>query len=215
VLLIHGIALPSGSGSTALATVMQVRLELAPSHLQRQEILTPMAPAPAAPAVGLAVAATPPARPQPALMNPGLAPPAIAQPLPTPALAGMPAAQADLISADSPEASVASPADPVHYAARDLDIFPHTKTPLTPAYPHAAFAARSTGFVTLEVLIDEAGRVVDTAVVDAAPDGVFEDAAQQTIAAAAFYPAQKDGRVVRSRVLVRIEFDPAGLNAPR
>lgn len=64
------------------------------------------------------------------------------------------------------------------------------------------------GSVTLLVLIDEAGRVVGTSVMDATLDGVFEQAAQQALANAAFYPAQKDGRMVRSRVLIKVEFDP-------
>jgi protein TonB len=63
--------------------------------------------------------------------------------------------------------------------------------------------------VTLLVMIDEAGRVEGTSVVDAVPDGVFEQAAQQALANAAFYPAQKDGRTVRSRILIKVEFDPA------
>ena len=48
---------------------------------------------------------------------------------------------------------------------------------------------------------------------DAAPDGVFEQAAQQALADAAFFPAQKDGRAVRSRILMKIEFDPATADA--
>ncbi len=62
--------------------------------------------------------------------------------------------------------------------------------------------------MTLLVLIDEAGRVVGTSVTDAAPDGVFEQAAQQAVENAVFYPAQKDGRTVRSRILIKVEFDP-------
>jgi protein TonB len=45
--------------------------------------------------------------------------------------------------------------------------------------------------------------------VDATPDGVFEQAAQQALAEAIFYPAQKEGRSVRSRILVKVEFDPS------
>ena len=79
---------------------------------------------------------------------------------------------------------------------------------MTPVYPEMAGDSKVAGSVTLLVLIDEAGRVVGTSVMDATPDGVFEQAAQQALVNAAFYPAQKDGRMVRSRVLIKIEFDP-------
>ena len=98
--------------------------------------------------------------------------------------------------------------DPVHYPAKDLDVYPQASKRITPVYPEMARDSKVAGSVTLLVLIDEAGRVVDTSVMDATPDGVFEQAAQQALANAAFYPAQKDGRMVRSRVLVKVEFDP-------
>jgi protein TonB len=62
--------------------------------------------------------------------------------------------------------------------------------------------------VTLRVTIDAGGRVVEASVVDAAPEGVFEQVAQQKMAETAFFPAQRNGRSVRCRVLVRIDFDP-------
>lgn len=106
-------------------------------------------------------------------------------------------------------------ADPVHYPAQDLDVYPRALQPIVPAYPQAAHEARVRGFVTLQVSIDAGGRVVETTVVDAAPEGVFEQVAQQKMAQTAFFPAQRNGRNVRSRVLVRIEFDPdAELSGP-
>ena len=106
------------------------------------------------------------------------------------------------------DATVANIPDPVHYPAKDLDIYPQASKRITPVYPEMARDANVAGSVTLLVLIDEAGRVVGTSVLDATPDGVFEQAAQQALADAAFYPAQKDGRTVRSRVLIKVEFDP-------
>jgi outer membrane biosynthesis protein TonB len=52
-------------------------------------------------------------------------------------------------------------------------------------------------------------------VTDAAPGGVFEQVAQQALANAAFYPAQKEGRTVRSRILIKVEFDPALADTPQ
>ena len=81
------------------------------------------------------------------------------------------------------------------------------------AAPKAAREAQVAGSVTLLVLIDEAGRVLGTSEADAAPGGVYEQAAQQAVASSCFYPAQRDGRAVRSRILVKVEFDPAVADA--
>lgn len=98
--------------------------------------------------------------------------------------------------------------DPTHYPANELDVYPKAQHTIAPAYPIGALETQIAGFVTLLVLIDEVGRVTVSTVVDAAPDGVFEQAAQQALAQAVFYPAQKEGRSVRSRILVKVEFDP-------
>ncbi len=115
------------------------------------------------------------------------------------------------VAAAGGEATKLNLPDPVHYPARDLDVYPQALRPLTPVYPEAARDAQISGFVTLQVLIDESGRVTGTSVVDTAPDGVFEQAARDALANAAFYPARKDGRSVRSRILIKVEFDPAGV----
>ena len=98
--------------------------------------------------------------------------------------------------------------DLIHYAAKDLDIYPQLRGALNPDYPESAFAQKIAGTVTLLVLVDEAGRVTETAVVDAVPEGLFDDSAQQALSRAAFIPAQRDGRIVRSRILVSVNFDP-------
>lgn len=214
VLLIQGIAIPPGTGLPALVTLLHVQLELAPVPRQHT-IRTDMARERAATGSSAEAGATLPSPISPVMMNPGLTLPTTAESLPTPATPGAAAADGYLTPANAVAVSSSLLADPVHYAARDLDIFPQTKSPITPAYPIAAIAARSSGFVTMHVLIDEAGRVVRADVVDAAPYGIFDEAARQAVTAAAFHPAQKDGRVVRSRVLVRIEFDPASANAVR
>jgi protein TonB len=100
------------------------------------------------------------------------------------------------------------PADLVHYPAKDLDVYPQLQSALYPDYPEQARTQKITGTVTLLVLIDEAGRVTGISVVDAVPEGLFEDSAQQALARAAFIPAQRDGRRVRSRVLVSVNYAP-------
>jgi protein TonB len=58
------------------------------------------------------------------------------------------------------------------------------------------------------MLIDESGRVTDVSVVDASPQDLFEDSALRALAATTYFPAQKSGRAVRSRILVKVDYDP-------
>ena len=105
------------------------------------------------------------------------------------------------------DAAFATVPDPVHYPAKDLDIYPQALSRIAPIYPATARDTPVAGAVTLLVLIDDSGTVVGTSVMDAAPDGIFEEAAQQALANTAFFPAQKDGHPVRSRILIKVEFD--------
>lgn len=105
--------------------------------------------------------------------------------------------------------------DPVHYAAKDLDIYPRLERALHPDYPDKALQQRIPGTVTLLVLIDEAGKVTETSVIDAVPEGVFDESARMALSAAGFVPAQRDGRRVRSRILVNLNYDPDGVEQLR
>ena len=96
--------------------------------------------------------------------------------------------------------------DTTWYAARQLDVFPRALTAVEPAYPEPASAADVGGEVTLLLRIDEHGTVHEVAVVEAQPPGYFEDAAVAALRAARFEPALKDGRAVRSRILVKVAF---------
>jgi protein TonB len=58
------------------------------------------------------------------------------------------------------------------------------------------------------VLVDEAGKVREVSVVEAQPEGYFEPAALAAFQDVRFEPARKDGRPVRSRVLIKVAFDP-------
>lgn len=193
--LIYGFSLPAEPGPGARATVIYSRL----------------------------ISSQPAASPRPAKPPEQRGPPDISRPAPvapaplatspvedlaaTPTLTTQPIEpEAVLPAAD--DAAIATIPDLVHYPAKDLDIYPQASRRITPSYPEAARDAQVAGTVTLWVLIDEVGNVVGTSVMDAAPDGVFEEAAQQALANAAFYPAQKDGRPVRSRILIKVEFDP-------
>jgi periplasmic protein TonB len=119
--------------------------------------------------------------------------------------------ESDLPEAVSSEA-VAAPAtapaglpDPVHYPAKELDTYPRLLAPVAAVRPERVRTDYPDGRVTLLLLIDETGRVSGVTVVEADPEGVFEEATVRAYSAAAFSPARKDGRAVRSRILVSVE----------
>jgi protein TonB len=131
--------------------------------------------------------------------------------IPVPATQSLPAGD----RSPEPDGSNASLFDPVHYAARDLDIFPQPLNRVEPVYPQTALAREIGGSVVLLLLIDESGRVTDVSVVDASPQEVFEESALRALAATTYAPAQKGGRAVRSRILVKVDYDPIATVAPR
>ncbi len=98
--------------------------------------------------------------------------------------------------------------DPTWYPARQLDVLPRALSVVKPAWPAGADADASGGDVTLLLLVDETGQVHEVSVAEANPEGRFEDVALAAFRAARFLPAEKDGRAVRSRILVKVAFRP-------
>ena len=196
VFLIYGFAVPAGSSTVKHAIAFEARLEPALISASPPQIKAPernYARRPAPPAIV-------PAPPAPIVF------------------AERPAAMQSVSHAEpSRAANVVVPiptiVDPVHYPAKELDVYPQALSPIAPTYPKAALATQSAGSVTLLVLIDEAGRVTGTSVMDAGPDALFEQAAQEALAKASFYPAQKEGRTVRCQILIKVEFEANDNNA--
>lgn len=95
-----------------------------------------------------------------------------------------------------PAGAAASGPDLRFYLARELDQYPSPLSTLSLGND------RGTGGVRLQVGIDETGRVVDAAVVDTDPSGELERLARERVLATPFAPAWRDGRPVKSRVLL-------------
>jgi protein TonB len=106
-----------------------------------------------------------------------------------------------------PKADLPFRVDLQWYEARDLDSYPRAMTSLDPPYPAGAEALR--GAVTLLVSIDETGAVRDASIIDAEPAGHFETAALASIREARFTAGERDGRAVRSKIVVKLRFEPA------
>lgn len=104
-----------------------------------------------------------------------------------------------------------APRTDIWYPAKQLDMLPVAQGEVQPQYPERAAADSIGGEVTLLLLVDEMGEVRERNVVEADPPGVFDEAALAAFEDVHFQPAMKDGRRVRSRVLVTLTFDPTSV----
>lgn len=111
-------------------------------------------------------------------------------------------------SVSAPMAGIELPLsrDPTYYPARQLDIYPQPLAPIKLGYPERAAAQRLDGNLLLLLLIDEFGVVNEASVVEAQPQGYFEEAALSVFRAMRFSPAQKHGHPVKSRVLMQVRY---------
>ena len=96
--------------------------------------------------------------------------------------------------------------DPTYYPAKQLDVYPQPLTAIKLDYPDSAAAERIDGRVLMLLLIDEFGVVNEASVVEAHPEGYFEESTLSVFRAARFSPAQKQGHAVKSRVLLQVRF---------
>ena len=163
---------------------------LAPSETEALPVAEPLAPPPAQAAPAATEA-------QPVAPAPAAPPPAQA--------ASPPAA-----SAPVPGVTITSAVDLTYYSVRDLDMQPRALREILPDYPADADRQHLSGQVRVQLKLEADGRISDMEIVSATPPGVFEDSALKALRKARFAPAQKDGRPVRARVVITVEYDWEG-----
>jgi len=129
-------------------------------------------------------------------------------PPPASAAAGFSGSGEETNESPLPEIESVAAVDDTWYAARQLDVLPTALVEVQPVYPEAAATQSIGGEVTLLLLVDEMGQVRERSVVASEPPGVFDEAALAAFRKVPFQPAMKDGRRVRSRVLVTVNFNP-------
>jgi TonB family protein len=123
--------------------------------------------------------------------------------------------QADRAVARSPSSPAQAPAtastarahspDATYYTIRELDIYPVPAEPLRLGNLADVVASGQHARAVVELHISETGAVDAAKVIEARPSGYFERELETTFLAVRFSPAMRDGRIVRSRILVRIE----------
>jgi len=133
-------------------------------------------------------------------MPPGLAPAKPTAQAPVPAQRERTRASAASGNPSAAGAGAAAP-DPRFYAARELDRYP---LPLTPLDLRTAMSGA--GSVRLWLSIDLAGNVVDVVVIDADPSAAVASIAREHVLTTRFLPAVKDGRAVKSRILLELRY---------
>lgn len=197
-LVIVGLVVRPPSGPVAASGVIEARLEGVPEA--SEEAQATVQPPPDSPSHAPRIVAS--AR--------VADPPEPAERLPASEAAA--AATAEAVEADRdalrPEFESVAAVDDTWYPARQLDVLPVALVEVEPAYPEAAAAASIGGEVTLLLHVDEMGRIRERSVVESDPPGVFDHAALAAFREVLFQPALRDGRRVRSRVLVTVSFNP-------
>jgi len=96
--------------------------------------------------------------------------------------------------------------DPTYYSARELDVYPALAAALDLSRAPSNGSGDTRGRVVLRVLIDAGGRVDEVSVVEAEPPGLLGDDAVRSMRAARFKPALRNGRAVRSRIVVHVSY---------
>ena len=101
------------------------------------------------------------------------------------------------------------PPDPVYYPAGELDSYPRPVAPLKLGHPAGIAPDGTSGRAQLMLQINEHGTVDRVSIVEAEPRGQFEDELRAALIQTQFLPALKDGRPVKSRILLSISFAAA------
>jgi protein TonB len=99
-------------------------------------------------------------------------------------------------------------ADSTYYGARQLDVYPALVSVLDLSHSTDKNDGAQ-GYVLLLVMIDAAGAVDEVSVVEAQGSGIAKDDALAALRSARFTPAVRGGRMVKSRLFIRIDYGAA------
>jgi len=178
-----------------------------------QPVAPPPIPAPpkmAVPAAAPEIASEPalkaPLQPVPHAPEKSALPPAQAAPDASPVVPSAPN-PAPQPSSALPTVNVPLLVDPTYYTAKQLDVQPRALAAINPVYPPDAVARGTAGWVVLKLKLDESGNVQDVEVSDASAPGIFDQSALDAFRNAHFAPAQKDGRMVKSLVQIKVRYE--------
>ncbi|BAN36340.1 hypothetical protein SCD_n02538 [Sulfuricella denitrificans skB26] len=182
--LVFGVHIKASQPEERSRSAMEVRIERVPQV--RIESLSLES--------AVEISVKKPEEPKPSVEEPARQPPALAEPAP----AILPTMEIPLLE------------DPTWYPAKQVDVHPTALYEIKPVYPEQGVE----GYVVLLLLIDESGAVKEAEVMEANPEGIFEESALSSFREARFAPAQKNGRAVKSRVLIRVSYELNDMKKP-
>lgn len=185
-----------------------------PPELQVQ-LAQPAAPAP--PAAALPESAPSPPRKLPPQKPAQSAPPpvaAAAAAAPSPPSVAEPARVAPMSVREAPGPQLNAPqlADTRYYSVKELDVPPSSVKKPDPVYPPQAEEQGVAGRVLVRLHLEADGSVSRAEVVSVTPGGAFGEmfrkATLDSLKAARFRPAQRNGQPVRAVVEIPVVFEP-------
>jgi protein TonB len=94
-----------------------------------------------------------------------------------------------------------------YYLPNELDARPQIRTHINPEYPKAAAEKGITAALTLRIFIDEQGRVENVVAPGKSAADPFVAAAVAAFGAATYTPGIKDGKPVKSLLLIEVSFE--------
>ncbi len=96
-----------------------------------------------------------------------------------------------------------------YYLANELDVRPQIRTRVNPDYPRTAAEQGIAAILVIRIFIDETGRVEKVAVPEDGPSSLFAVAIKAAFMKASYTPGIKDGKPVKSLVLIEVNFETA------
>jgi TonB family protein len=95
----------------------------------------------------------------------------------------------------------------VVFESYELDQPPQAVVKIPPAYPYQARERGVEGAVQVRMLVQQDGSVGQVFIVDARPEGLFEEAVKKSLQQWRFSPGKIDGKTVTAWVVTTIHFD--------
>jgi TonB family protein len=100
-----------------------------------------------------------------------------------------------------------SSANEHYYSAHELDVYPKLRQPLRDDLEIIAGRTSPSLSLLIMVTLDEIGNVEDVSVVERKADAATEKQVREALHRAGFFPAEKDGQAVKSRLMMRIDWN--------
>ena len=93
------------------------------------------------------------------------------------------------------------------YTLEELDTPPRVKSMFIPKYPYEAKKQRIEGIVVIGLIVTKEGTARDLSVVKSPAEGIFDQAALESVRQSVYYPGKKGGEPVDTRVARKVVFE--------